>query len=388
MPRKRTRDQDGIFARPDSPFWWASFPDRDGRAARRSTGVRQAEDPNQVRAKAIRAQWILETEAERLQDQIPAALEHSFDELMLAYLGAVTVLKKAGERDHTSAKQLYPVFSGRVLESLRAVDARAYVAKRQAAGAAAGTINKEVGLMSAALNWARRELEWEVPNPFQGRRLREPPGRTRWLTRAEAQALLRAAEANKRAPHLVEFIRLGLYTGMRPGEILGLEWRRIDLQAALVYLEADDQKNGKVGSVPLNQEARRAIVARMRFRATYCPASPWVFSDRRGQRIASIKKGFATAVAGAGLTDVHPHDLRRTCGSWLVQQGVPIQVVSRLLRHSDIRITDRVYAHLSPTTVQAAVEVLDQPANRGTVSRCSFTLAEKATTESGEPGVC
>jgi integrase len=171
---------------------------------------------------------------------------------------------------------------------------------------------------------------------------------------------------------------------MRSGEILGLEWRRIDLQAALVYLEADDQKNGKVGSVPLNQEARRAILARMRFRATNCPASPWVFCNRRGERIASVKKGFATAVASAGLTDVHPHDLRRTCGSWLVQQGVPIQVVSSLLRHSDIRITDRVYAHLSPTTVQAAVEVLDQPASRGTVSRCSFTLGEKARTGAGQ----
>lgn len=136
-----------------------------------------------------------------------------------------------------------------------------------------------------------------------------------------------------------------------------------------MYLEADDQKNGKVGSVPLNQEARRAILARMRFRATYCPASPWVFCNRRGQRIASVKKGFATAVATVGLTDVHPHDLRRTCGSWLVQQGVPIQVVSTFLRHSDIRVTDRVYAHLSPTTVQAAVEVLDRPAKRGTVSR-------------------
>lgn len=189
------------------------------------------------------------------------------------------------------------------------------------------------------------------------------------MTRAEAGALLRAAEANQRAPHLVELIRLGLYTGMRPGEILGLEWRRIDLQAAIVYLEADDQKNAKAGSVPLNQEARRANLARMRFRATYCPPSPWVFCDRRGQRISSVKKGFATAVARAGLTDVYPHDLRRTCGSWLVQQGVPIQVVSNLLRHSDIRITDRVYAHLSPTRVQAAVEVLDRPANRVTASR-------------------
>jgi hypothetical protein len=62
MPRKRKRDQDGIFGRPDSPYWWASFTDRSGRAARRSTGVRKAEDPDQVRAKAVRAQWILDAD--------------------------------------------------------------------------------------------------------------------------------------------------------------------------------------------------------------------------------------------------------------------------------------------------------------------------------------
>jgi integrase len=94
-------------------------------------------------------------------------------------------------------------------------------------------------------------------------------------------------------------------------------------------------------------------------------------------RIASIKKAFANAVEQADLKDVHPHDLRRTCGSWLVQAGVPIQTVSKLLRHSDIRVTDQVYAHLAPTTVRAAVEVL----NVNTVSRSGFTLTEIAAKE-------
>jgi hypothetical protein len=56
MPRKRKRDQDGIFAQPDSPFCWASFTDERGRPTRRSTGVRRDEDPDRVRAKAARAQ--------------------------------------------------------------------------------------------------------------------------------------------------------------------------------------------------------------------------------------------------------------------------------------------------------------------------------------------
>ena len=117
---------------------------------------------------------------------------------------------------------------------------------------------------------------------------------------------------------------------------------------------------------------RDVLIARARFRATYCPASPWVFCNHQGLRIGSVKKSFASAVRQAGLEDVHPHDLRRTFGSWLVQAGVSIQAVSALL-HSDIRITDRIYAHLSPESLREAVDVL----NTGEpVSRLGFTLPE------------
>jgi len=90
-----------------------------------------------------------------------------------------------------------------------------------------------------------------------------------------------------------------------------------------------------------------------------------VFCDRQGERIANIKHSFATCVQGAGLADVHPHDLRRTFGSWLVQAGVGIERVSDLLRHGDVAITARVYAHLRPGDLAQAVAVLDG----GTFSR-------------------
>lgn len=72
-----------------------------------------------------------------------------------------------------------------------------------------------------------------------------------------------------------------------------------------------------------------------------------------------MKTSFAAAVRNAGLENVYAHDLRRTCGSWLVQAGRPIHEVAALLRHSDIRVTDKVYAHLAPENLRAAVNVLD-----------------------------
>lgn len=120
--------------------------------------------------------------------------------------------------------------------------------------------------MSAAINYANKEWGWQLDNPAQGQRLKEPNGRVRWITQAEADALIRAAEAT-RTPHLADFIRLALHTGMRRGEILGLEWRRVDLQAGLIHLEAEHTKTGHRRSVPLNAHA--AIINRARFRAQH-----------------------------------------------------------------------------------------------------------------------
>ena len=93
-----------------------------------------------------------------------------------------------------------------------------------------------------------------------------------------------------------------------------------------------------------------------------------MFFNKKGERIASIKHSFSSVVSKCGLKDVHPHDLRRTFGSWLVQQGVPIHSVSALLRHSDIQVTVNVYAHLAPENLKDAAGVLDE------VSRSGFTL--------------
>jgi integrase len=161
----------------------------------------------------------------------------------------------------------------------------------------------------------------------------------------------------------VEFIRLGLNTGMRKGEMLGLEWHRVDLDAGLVYLGSEHQKNGKHGSIPLNSVARSALVNRAKVRDRYCPDSPWVFCTRQGERIRDIKKSFATACEKAGIHDFHLHDLRHTCATWLVQAGVSIREVAELLRHSNIQVTMR-YAHLAPENVRNAVEKLEMNESR------------------------
>ncbi|MFZ1641449.1 MAG: glycosyl hydrolase 108 family protein [Candidatus Contendobacter sp.] len=78
--------------------------------------------------------------------------------------------------------------------------------------------------------WSRKTLGRKIENPAEAQRLPEPPGRNRWLTQDEATKLLLAARHEAKAPHLVDFILLGLlHTGMRRGELLGLEWNVCDI---------------------------------------------------------------------------------------------------------------------------------------------------------------
>lgn len=114
--------------------------------------------------------------------------------------------------------------------------------------------------------------------------------------------------------------------------------------------------------MPLNSIAGGALIACARFRAKWCPDSTWVFTRRNGTRIESIKTSFAAAYVKAGISDCHPHDLRRTCGSWLIQGGTDIAKVARILRHADVRVTAKVYAHLRTEDLEGELEALTQRA--------------------------
>jgi integrase len=224
---------------------------------------------------------------------------------------------------------------------------RQYRDMRYAAGRKPNTVRKELEVVRAALNWHKRadKAVFELPSP--------PPAKERFLTKEEARRLLKGA---RRFAHVRAFIALSLTTAARQSALLELTWDRVDFDRGLIRLPlgvASDEDRKRRAVVPMNRRARRYLRV-LKAGATCNHVIEW-----GGHRVLSIKKGFRAACDRAGIEGVTPHILRHTAASWMAMAGVPMFEISRMLGHSDTRVTERVYAKLSPEHLRRASAVLD-----------------------------
>jgi len=284
-------------------------------------------------------------------------MEYSFDYLFSEYLSAVRGELRSVPRIECAQVALQRYFAGRDMLTLRRLDVTNYIQLRRRAGRSNSTVNREIDVLSAAINYAAHQWEWPLPNPTKGMSLKIPEGRLRWLTRDEAKRLTMAADAGLNHC-LASFIQLALNTGMRLNEMLKLEWHRVSLDERRVQLDGIHTKNGKRRFIPLNRPAAAALSERYAFRIEHCPRSPWVFAWPDGRRVTRLYEQFQTAKKRAGIHDFRIHDLRHTFASWLVSTGVPLTEVRDLLGHASVRETER-YAHLAPNRLFQAVERLE-----------------------------
>jgi integrase len=190
-------------------------------------------------------------------------------------------------------------------------------------------------------------------------RIKPSRPRNRWITAAEEDRLVGAA-----AKHLKPLIRFAVDTGGRLSELLGLDWRYVDLASRRVTFV--ETKNGEDRTVRL---CERAVVT---LRELGPKESGPVFTYR-GKAMGEIKSSYQRARKLAGLEDVRFHDLRHTFASRLVQGGVPLYEVMHLTGHKSLTMVQR-YSHLAPDFQESAIRVLDErlrPSghNLGTVNR-------------------
>jgi integrase len=172
--------------------------------------------------------------------------------------------------------------------------------------------------------------------------------RDRFLTAAEVKRL-QAAVAKSSNTQLRYIVDLLLLTGARRSELLNAEWRHISLENRTWLIP--HPKNGKPRHVPLSQAAIDLIGQLPRF--ADCPYL--LPNPETKEPFVTIKHAWMTARDKAKLPGLRLHDLRHACASFLVNSGIDLLTVGRILGHADYKSTMR-YSHLAQDTLLAAVE--------------------------------
>lgn len=166
-------------------------------------------------------------------------------------------------------------------------------------------------------------------------------------------------------PVVLEAITVLIDTGMRVGELLNLQIKDIDLRENIISIWQN--KGDLPRSVPMTQRVREIIAGR-------CSASRGlVFYNLTRE---TLRYYWDRARSAMGLDDDDqfvPHALRHTCATRLVQSGVSLYVVQKILGHSSIQVTEK-YAHLSQRELKEAIRVL-----QGTVIPSLQPVAKPAT---------
>ncbi|MEP7150160.1 MAG: site-specific integrase [Nitrospira sp.] len=247
---------------------------------------------------------------------------------------------------------LIRAFGDLTLRELRPPFIAAHKAKRRAEGAAAKTINIELGILSHAFQFAVKEWEWVAENPvILGSREKVRNLIERWLTAEEEQRLLAASPQ-----WLQEIIVFAANTGLRQGEILDLQWSRVDLfRRTITFLE---QKSGAKDMLPVNAKTLEVLKARARVRSL---KSDYVFFNGAGNRMDArdLLRVLYPVMRKAEVKHFRFHDLHHTFATRLVQAGVDIYRVQKLGPWKTISIVMR-YAHHHPESLRAGVEVLER----------------------------
>ena len=249
------------------------------------------------------------------------------------------------QRAEIAWRNMAPRLSNVPLHDLNGRTLSAYTANRKAS---AGTINRELGVLSAAIRWcyAQGYTDKLILLP----RLPSPPPRQRWLSKEECDRLLAAARPY---PHVWAFIAMALLTGQRKEAILGLTKDRVFLNDGFIDFNEDgplSERRKARAVVPISSEMRE-LLALLQSDSIY-------IVNNNGRRIRDMRKIWRKVTKAAGLEGVTPHTLRHTVATLLVRAGVPLIEVSKLLGHKDSRVTERVYAKFSPDYLKRATEAL------------------------------
>jgi len=223
------------------------------------------------------------------------------------------------------------------------------------------------------------------------------------LTAEEVERLLDAARETDReraerpmkdiTPSYCLFLLTAVRTGVRLGELLGIQWGDLDFYGRFIEVKRQwnramysPTKSGKMRRVDISrqrcealQQARDARTVELAVQGRELNPTEPVFRSGAGgplQESNVRRRLLSPCLQRAGLRQIHPHVLRHTFASLLLSNGEPITYVKEQLGHASIQLTVDTYGHLIPGANKAAVDKLDEmgcvkdAANKRATSDC------------------
>lgn len=201
---------------------------------------------------------------------------------------------------------------------------KGYVAARRVEGASDATINREAAALAHMLRTAvKRRLLRSVPILIE--RLREPPGRLVYLSPAQLQQLIKAAEIDQ-SPHALTFVMIAGHTGMRQEPILNLKVGDLDIERRVIWVGKD--KAGR-----REQPMPRNLADYLRAATAGKQVDDWLFPASRSRRgrVYQFNSQFARCVERAGLpSNVTPHTMRHTVATNAAHAGLDAATIQAI----------------------------------------------------------
>lgn len=214
-------------------------------------------------------------------------------------------------------------------------------------------VKRDIANLSSAFNWGISK-NYLNENPCYGiKKPKIPQKMPLFFTENEFQTLLSSIK-DKDLHNLVEFASL---TGLRQSDLINLTWEQVNFRNGSIILDnrSSMTKSRKVHNLPLNIRALQILTEReLNKNSTLV----FTYLDRPIKQ-DFISKKFRKLVKACSINpNLNFHSIRHSFASWLIQKGVSIYQVSKLLTHSDMRVT-QIYTHLSSEDLRNSVNVLN-----------------------------
>jgi integrase len=361
IPEKKIR---GVYERVmGSGVWWICYFDADGKRRREKVGSKKAA------MSAVESRRTKAREGIKVPQNLRAVVRVADLAPALARDYRVNEKKSIRSVEHRLRKHVLPFFASMKADNVSTDDINRYIDARRTAGAANGTINRELAALKRIYNLARTGTPPKVRDVPVFPHLKESAPRKGFVEDRQYDALTAGAgELWLRA-----ILAVAYTFGFRRSELLSLKVRQVDLLARTIHLEVGATKNGEGRTVKMTHEVWELLAQCVQGKGP----DDHVFTRSANEPVLDFRAAWASLTTAAELPGLLFHDLRRSAVRNMVRRGVPETVAMKISGHKTRSVFDRY-------DVTSGAD-LEQAAARIEAGRARQTEQASATTTATSP---